>query len=166
MLNISLDLIPDVLLGPHFPSKKISTPMVVESFTNNVPSLQPPTTLDPAYDGDFEDYSAEVHEWLALILLESPRISKDDDIDPLLSRYVVTGDSVASSSLTKVTWQGFLSPMWAHKAFVQILLAIPQDGWFSYVLSGFSNGWFNECKTSTILKIPGSSCEYMLWEIA
>jgi ribonuclease P/MRP protein subunit RPP40 len=140
--------------------------MVLENITANVPMFSPPANIDPPYGDDFDYYLVEIHEWLALFLLGSPRIYKDDKIDPLLSRYSTPGDSITSTNLVKVTWQGFLSPMWAQKTFVQLLLTLPREAWFGYVVGGFSEGWFKECRSSTILKLPGVSNEYMLWDVA
>jgi ribonuclease P/MRP protein subunit RPP40 len=154
------------LLDSYFPSTKVCNPMVIENITTNVPNFRPPIAIDPANEGDFEDYSVDIHEWLALLLLQSPRINKYDKIDSLLSRYRAPGTSVTSIDLVKVTWQGFLSPMWAHKTFVEILLTLPGDGWFAFVVGGFSEGWFRNCRSSTMLKLPDASNEYMLWDIA
>ncbi|EPE25249.1 ribonuclease P 40kDa subunit [Glarea lozoyensis ATCC 20868] len=115
------------ILASHFPSAKVCNPMVIENFTCDVPNFRAPTDNIPANDGDFEDYSVDMYEWLALMLLQSPRTFKDDRIDPLLSRCRAPGISVTSSGLVKVTWQGFLSPMWAHKTFVEMLLTLPSD---------------------------------------
>jgi ribonuclease P/MRP protein subunit RPP40 len=165
LLNGSLVSTSD-FLDSHFPDRKVSTPVTTEKFSTNIPSLQPPTNADLLDRGEFEDYSVEIHEWLALFLLQSPRISKDDKIDLLLSRYSIPSGSIMTANLVKVTWQGFLSPMWAHKTFVQLILAVPQDRWFAYAVDGFSEGWRNECRSSTILKIPDVPNEYMLWDIA
>lgn len=131
-----------------------------------MPSLKPPTDTEPLYCGDFEDYAVDVHEWLSLVLLESPRTKSDDDIDPFLSRYVPPGDSFTNLKLVKVTWQGFMSPSWAHKSFVQTLLAVPQDTWFAYCVIGVDNGLFGEGKSCTILKLPDAPNEFVSWEVA
>jgi ribonuclease P/MRP protein subunit RPP40 len=154
------------ILDSHLPDRKVSTPVTIESFSADAPNFQPPTNTNLLGRGDFEEFSVEIHEWLALVLLQSPRISKDDKIDPLLSHYSTPTGSIMTTNLVKVTWQGFISPMWAHKTFVQFLLTVPQDRWFAYVVNGFSEGWLNECRSSTILKIPDGPNEYVLWDIA
>lgn len=131
-----------------------------------IPSLKPPKEVDPSYGADFEDYAVDIHEWLSLILLESPRINSSDNIDPFLSRYVPPGGSFTDSKLVKVTWQGFISASWAHKIFVQLLLAVPQDAWFAYCVVGFGDGPLGESKTCTILKLPDAPKEFVSWEIS
>lgn len=131
-----------------------------------MPSLKPPTELDPSYGADFEDYAVDTHEWLSLVLLGSPRINPDDKIDPFLSRYVPPGDTFTSSKLVKVTWRGFVSPSWVHKLFVHLLLAVPQDAWFAYAVVGFGGGPLGESENCTTLKLPDAPNEYVLWEVA
>jgi ribonuclease P/MRP protein subunit RPP40 len=128
--------------------------------------LKPPLEVEPSYGADFEDYAVDTHEWLSLVLLNSPRINPDDKIDPFLSRYVPPGPSFTNSKLVKVTWQGFISPSWAHKMFVKLLLAVPQAAWFAYFVVGFGDGPLGESKNCTTLKLPDAPNEYVLWEIA
>ena len=135
-------------------------------FHVKTPSLKPPTQVYSSYSADFEDYAVDIHEWLSLILLESPRINFDDKIDPFLSRYAPPGDSFFNSKLVKVTWQGFISPSWAHKTYIQMLLAVPQDEWFAYSVVGFGDGPLGESRTSTILKLPDAPNEFVSWEIS
>ncbi|TVY52871.1 Ribonuclease P protein subunit p40 [Lachnellula cervina] len=152
-------------LDPHFPVKKTVSPRLLQDLKVNRPSLEPPKEADPTYGADFEDYAIELQEWLALVLLESPRISPDDKIDPFLSRYAPPGNSQTNTKLVKLTWQGFLAPTWAHKAFVQVLLAAPQEAWFAYCVGGFGEGISGESKNCTILRLPNAPKEYILWEV-
>jgi len=153
-------------LDAHFPARQTVSPKLLQNINVNLPSLKPPTDVDPAYGADFEDYAVELQEWWALILLESPRVSPDDKIDPFLSRYAPPGDPHTNTKLVKLTWQGFLSPTWAHKTFVQIFLAAPQDSWFMYCVGSFSEGISGESKSCTILRLPDAPNEYVLWEVA
>ncbi len=131
-----------------------------------MPLIKPPTNSDSLYGADFEDYATDVQEWLSLVLLESPRVNSDDNIDPFLSRYVPPGDSFTNSKLIKVTWQGFISPSWVHKTFVQMLLCAPPDEWFACCVVGFGDGPLGESKACTILKLPDATKEFVLWEVA
>ncbi|KAL2067051.1 hypothetical protein VTL71DRAFT_1475 [Oculimacula yallundae] len=149
----------------HFPTTKTVSPEV-QKLQVNAPSLVPPTAADDSYGGEFEDYAVETQEWLSLILLDSPRINPDDKIDPYLSRYAPPGDTHTSSKVVKITWRGFLSPTWAHKMFVQILLATPGKGWFAYCIDGCGEGSPGHGKHCTILKVPDAQNEYVSWEIA
>lgn len=139
---------------------------MLEDIKVNMPSLEPPKDVDPTYGADFGDYAVELQEWLALLLLESPRIDPDDDIDPFLSRYAPPGDSYTNTKLVKITWQGFLAPTWAHKTFVQLLLAAPKDSLFVYCVRDFEEGISGHSRNCSILKLPDAPNEYVLWELA
>ena len=65
----------------------------------------------------------------------------------------------------KVTWEGFISPHWAHKTFVQALLTIPREAWFSYSVAGFGESWTGSGRNCKILKMPDAQDEYVLWEV-
>lgn len=149
----------------HFPVEK-TVSLAIQHLKVNVPSLHPPTEVDKSYGADFEDYAVETQEWLSLVLLNSPRIDPGDQIDPVLSRYVPPGDTLSSSKLVKITWRGFLSPSWAHKMFVELLLATPRTGWFTYCVDGFGEDSSGNGKHCMILKLPDTPREYVLWDIA
>jgi ribonuclease P/MRP protein subunit RPP40 len=149
----------------HFPTKVRVSPDINPNITVHAPSLKPPTKTTPEYDGDFEDFAVATHEWLSLISLGSPRIDPNDRIDPILSRYMPPGESTKSSKLVKVTWRGFLAPSWVHATFARLLLACPNNSWFSFYVCGFGEGWSSRGKDCTILKLPDSPKEYVLWEV-
>ena len=157
-------LTPDPL-DAHFPAKRTVSPVISQGIRVNLPVLNP-LSESASYGADFEDYAVEMHEWLSLALVESPRIRSDDDIDSFLSRYGPPGASTTSSTLVKITWQGFLSPSWAHNFFFQALLAAPQDTWFAYFVVGFGESLLGGSKDCTILKLPNAPNEYVLWEVA
>lgn len=108
----------------------------------------------------------ETHEWISLIALESPRIDPDDRIDSALSRYASPGSPTSRIKLVKITWRGLLSPTWAHRMFVKALLATPPNQWLTYVVGGFGKSWAGESRDCTILKVPDTTNEYVLWEVA
>jgi ribonucleases P/MRP protein subunit RPP40 len=130
-----------------------------------VPPLKPPVDANSGYGEDFEDFAVETHEWLSLISLDSPRVKADDNIDSFLSRYVSPADTTTSSNLVRITWRGFLSPSWAHNMFVQALLAVPSEAWFVCSLGGFGEAWHGGSEDCTILRVPNSPKEYLLWEV-
>jgi ribonucleases P/MRP protein subunit RPP40 len=155
-------------LEEHFPvvvtcSAKISTGLRVE-----IPVLQPPINPKDAFGDDFGNYAEEIYEWLSLIALESPRLSVDDCVDPFLSRYsppLRAGQANQGLELVKISWEGFISPSWAHRAFIQGLQAATPDMWFSFAVSGFSESLSTESTDTTILKLAGFASDYMLWEV-
>jgi ribonuclease P/MRP protein subunit RPP40 len=61
-------------------------------------------------------------EYLGLLSLDSPRLIKDDKIDPHLSRYEVPdfGAGVAVSDFVRVRWRGFITPSFVRDLFVLV----------------------------------------------
>lgn len=153
-------------LEAHFPVRVAVSPEITPDMKVNIPPLKPPTETSSEYGEEFEDFVAETHEWLSLISLDSPRITADDQIDSFLSRYVPPGGSSASSNLVRITWRGFLSPLWAHGAFVHALLVVPPKAWFVFSVGGVGEVWSGGSKDCTILRVPDAPKEYLLWEVA
>jgi ribonucleases P/MRP protein subunit RPP40 len=132
-----------------------------------MPVLRPSTSPDiTPYDSDFEDFAVDIHEWLSLISLQSPRIDPSDQIDSFLSRYAPPANVEAKASLVKVTWRGLMTSAWAYKTFVKALVAISRDAWFAYSVESYSEAWPEESKECMVLKVPDVSGEYVLWEPA
>lgn len=129
------------------------------------PPLKPLVGDAEVYAGDFEDFAFETLEWLSLVSLESPRVNSNDSVDSFLSRYRPAAGSSAVESLAKVTWEGFLTPSWAHKTFVQALRYAPRGAWFSFYIGGFSEEWSGDGHNCTILKVPDAPNEYVLWDV-
>jgi len=124
------------------------------------------------YQNDFNDHATEIYEWLSLISLSSPRVNAADQIDPFLSRYALPSSSATPEQyeLVKITWSGFLSAKWIHETFFNILLAngSVSNGktWFSYGVCGFHGSWSSDSRDGLILKLPGPSGEYILWDVS
>lgn len=143
-------------------------PTISEPVRVEIPQFQPPSESKDKFEDDFRDFAVDIYEWLSLICLESPRVDINDQIDPYLSRYVSPKPELLStetSELVKLAWQGFMSPIWAHKIFVETLLVATAKTWFSYTVSGFNEKIPDGIKDYTVLKLPGTSIEYLLWEI-
>jgi ribonuclease P/MRP protein subunit RPP40 len=93
------------------------------------PSVQiPPISSDEitsfTTEADRQNYLDDIAEWLALVSLESPRISANDDIDPYLSRYAVPEHQLAeppSSSIVRLQWHGLIPPAWTTQLFIRLL---------------------------------------------
>jgi ribonuclease P/MRP protein subunit RPP40 len=103
-----------------------------------------PQTLCPSFqlsedtsEEDVRDEATELLEWLSLAMSRSPRVQKDDGVDPFLCRYR-PAENTAPVDLVHYQWRGF-----APSAFVlKVLLAAVKasttsvEGWFA--LSGAS----------------------------
>ncbi|RKF79260.1 putative ribonuclease p 40kda subunit [Golovinomyces cichoracearum] len=150
-------------LDKHFPVKKTAIPQVTRDVIVQIPSLKPPIATDPEFNTDFYYYAMELHEWFSLVMLDSPRINKDDEIDPVLSRYSPPGQT-SVARLVKVVWRGFIPPPWIHRLFVEVFLATPREQWFTINVCGFPETVLGESKDSMILKPANKSREYVLWE--
>ncbi|KAM0133267.1 hypothetical protein ACHAO1_006366 [Botrytis cinerea] len=161
----SSPVLPSDPLSPHHPVKIACIPKVSSDFHVKRPEFKPPVENNRNYDEDFREFAVEIHEWLSLISLESPRVNSTDKVDPFLSRYDLPIGSDETEELVKVTWTGFIPPTWAHTTFIQILLAAPRNSWFSYYVGGFSDSWNGESKNCTILKLPDVPNDYVLWEV-
>jgi len=120
------------------------------------------------YEDDFSDFAVEIYEWLSMISLEALRVAPNDRIDPFLSRYsppAADPQKLGVTELIKINWKGFASSSWAHKIFVQALLAAKPGMWFSFTVLGFDESIRTGGGDCTILKLSGAQNEYMLWEV-
>lgn len=81
--------------------------------------------LTPPFSQVFSDFNAatvsdtvnaeaayEITEWLGLVVLQSPRVLRGDNIDSYLSRYVVPEGSIQVSSVRIINWQGLIGARW------------------------------------------------------
>jgi ribonucleases P/MRP protein subunit RPP40 len=131
-----------------------------------VPPLQPAAEfIEPGAREDLDCFSAELYEWLSLVRLGSPRIDPKDDINPFLSRYQTPG-SGDLAELYKISWQGYLSPIWCRDILVHVMATVPtKSSWFSFTTTTFSKGVAGNNAECTILRPPNSTGEYLMWEI-
>jgi ribonuclease P/MRP protein subunit RPP40 len=130
-----------------------------------MPKLSPDVgSLSTSGREDFEDFSTGVYEWLSLVRLQSPRIEVGDKIDPYLSRYQVP-ESEAESKICKISWQGFFAPYWSRQTLIDIITTLPPKSWFSFSTTTFSKGLAGDNAECTILRLPSSTGEYLMWEV-
>jgi ribonucleases P/MRP protein subunit RPP40 len=130
-----------------------------------MPDLNPPVeSIGPGGREDFENFSTELYEWLSLVRLESPRVQPGDKIDPYLCRYRVPGDE-EKAQICKISWQGFLSSSWTQQILIDLITALPPKTWFSFSTTTFSKGMAGDNSECTILRPPGRTNEYVMWEI-
>lgn len=133
-----------------------------------MPKLQPPEEAITGYANDFREFTADLYEWLSLVLLESPRITTGDKIDSYLSRYqhpASENDKQEQQDLVLVRWTGFMSADLAHKIFISASQKASSKMWLSFSVHGFSGSLVDDCRDCTILKLPGPANEYLLWEV-
>jgi ribonuclease P/MRP protein subunit RPP40 len=135
--------------------------------------------LSAVYD---EDEAMSLVEYLGLLSLDSPRLTKDDEIDPHLSRYEVPnfGAGVAVRDFVRVRWRGFITPTFVRDLFVVVTKEgfksktrgdVAQDvdmntgeevkkeeAWFSMSAQGFGGktGW-------TVMQFEGR--ETLTWQV-
>lgn len=115
-----------------------------------------------------EEVSIDLYEWLSMISLESPRLDVNDTADPYLSRYsppAPADESEGTTELIKVTWSGFLSARWAHGLLFEALTAVPKGNWVAFSVCGFTGGVVGDSRDMTLLKVPGTPAEYLMWQI-
>ncbi len=113
------------LLTPHHPNNRLCSFSEVRLDSVAVPKLEPPTWDGDLFKEDLEEYAVEIHEWLSLVRLESPRVNVNDQIDPFLSRYSIPGSSnypaEKPTELVRLRWEGFMSPSWVNTTFLTLL---------------------------------------------
>jgi ribonuclease P/MRP protein subunit RPP40 len=142
-------------------------PKISPSFEVAMPLLQPPQEPRGEYRDEFCDFAVEIYEWLSMITLESPRVTINDQIDPFLSRYVPpSADSTdTEGELIMITWEGLMPASWVHKVFVEVLLTATPNTWLSLVVSSFADNLPTDSRDCMVLKLPGASNGYMMWEV-
>ena len=75
--------------------------------------LHPPNNHNKDAATEFDEYVADVYEWLNMVSLPSPRINVADGIDPYLSRYEIPNtNQSAPQVLVRLRWRGLLPASW------------------------------------------------------
>jgi ribonuclease P/MRP protein subunit RPP40 len=86
------------------------------------PSFSETTFTEASSENILKEDSENLSEWLAMVALGSPRVSKDDNIDPYLSRYSVSDDGpVRTTNLVSLKWHGFVPASWVLDLFISLL---------------------------------------------
>ena len=98
-------------------------PIITEHSSILVPPLPGPEITDESREAaELEDHCNELSEWLAMVSLESPRVSVYDDVDPYLCRYSVPDlDNAKSTNLVSLKWHGLVPSRWIIELLVAIL---------------------------------------------
>ena len=106
-------------IAKHYPVTHICSPCLAISQTVLVPNLA--RSRGTSSDDEFEHWSLELYEWLGLVAAGSPRVLREDNVDPFLSRYQVP-DATAEQSLNMVTltWVGLIPASWIRALFMAL----------------------------------------------
>lgn len=113
---------PDVAQAPE-PQK---TPLdahhpfhhTVNPATTTLEGVKVPPLTQPPEDNDS---ALELHEWLGLVALRSPRVQATDSIDPFLCRYQVPNvENAATYDLVCIRWKGFIPSIWIRSLFIEL----------------------------------------------
>ncbi|KAM7203414.1 Ribonuclease P 40kDa (Rpp40) subunit domain containing protein [Naviculisporaceae sp. PSN 640] len=158
-------------LEKHNPTTITAHPTISQNLDTIIPDLK--VAVDPSLSTsrareEFEYLATDIYEWLSLVRLQSPRVQPGDQVDPYLCRYEVPGaldGELQQPKLCKITWQGFLPPSWARQTLIYITTLLQSRTWFSFSSTTFSRGLLGDNAECTILRLPGSGGEYLLWEI-
>lgn len=104
-------------ISAYHPIEKVCTPKIVWTEAEPQPSINLAYAVEtPAV---FDAWAIELHEWISLVVLGSPRILKNDIIDPFLCRYAVPGDiQPHNSGVVSIQWSGFIPAHWVRSLFV------------------------------------------------
>ena len=104
-------------IAKHYPVTHICSPHLATSQAVLVPNLAHPHCTS-SHD-EFEHWSLETYEWLSLVAGGSPRVLREDTVDPFLSRYQVPDASAEKSlNLVTLTWVGLVPASWIRTLFV------------------------------------------------
>ncbi|KAJ6782631.1 hypothetical protein PWT90_00184 [Aphanocladium album] len=139
-------------------SAKLTTSQIKthQVITQSMPSFQ---------DGLEADTAADLYEWLSLVRLGSPRVLHNDTIDPYLSRYIVPDSAPGETSVSRTSWDGVFSSSWVSNLVSTLFAACPEDSWLVISATDMPAGGLGGKSEITVLKPPGQSSRYLMWDI-
>lgn len=106
----------------HHPQIVDCSPALVRHPGTLAPPIEGTDLNEDVPEEDLRDRCDSLCEWLALVSLDSPRVSADDSIDPYLSRYEVpNADKAAPSNLVSIKWHGLIPSQWITQLFIFLL---------------------------------------------
>ena len=107
------------LIAKHYPVTHNCSPHLATSRAVLVPNLAD-SHRTSSHD-EFEHWSLEIYEWLSLVAGGSPRVLREDTVDPFLSRYQVPDANAENSlNLVTLTWVGLISASWIRTLFIAL----------------------------------------------
>ena len=141
-------------------------PTVGRSAQINMPNLKP--TREAISDREeFEEFAMDTYEWISMMRIQSPRIEVANNVDAYVSSYEVPCQhgAVETTSVCKVSWQGFLSPYWVQDTLMRLFMSVPSKSWLAFTSGAISNCSKADNSEVTVLRPPNSPGEYVMWEI-
>ncbi|GIK03148.1 hypothetical protein Aspvir_007217 [Aspergillus viridinutans] len=126
------------------------------------PSFCETTFTEASSEHILKEDSENLSEWLAMVALGSPRVSKDDNIDPYLSRYSVPDDGpLRSTNLVSLKWHGFVTASWILDLFISVLRetaskSSPASTWFALSSSALGREAVEAKDGYTVMLLPRS----------
>ncbi|GKZ99969.1 ribonuclease P protein subunit p40 [Aspergillus niger] len=136
-------------------------PILTEHSNIIVPPLPGAEITDESRGAaELEDHCNELSEWLAMVSLESPRVSAHDDVDPYLCRYSVPdSDNAKSTSLVSLKWQGLVPSRWIIELLVALLKetapkSLAPYAWFALSASALGREAVEARDGYTVMVLP------------
>ncbi|GAA83649.1 ribonuclease P protein subunit p40 [Aspergillus luchuensis IFO 4308] len=136
-------------------------PLITEHSNILVPRLPGPEITNESREAaELEDHCNELSEWLAMVSLQSPRVSVYDDVDPYLCRYSVPdSDNAKPTSLFSLKWHGLVPSRWIIELLVAILKetapkSIAPYAWFALSASALGREAVEARDGYTVMVLP------------
>lgn len=179
-------------IAAHHPIAKTCAPKI----TKRDRIIQPHFTVkDTEVAAILEAKAIEFHEWLSLVVLSSPRVQEDDNVDSYLCRYAVPDDEpTVISGVVLIHWSGLLPASWIRQLLAELSghykknENVCSNPWFALSSHAFHTEVINGQDGYTILRAPAwemgeqarcnsaeavakdlvktSKEEYILWEFS
>ncbi|KKK14256.1 hypothetical protein P175DRAFT_0504281 [Aspergillus ochraceoroseus IBT 24754] len=132
----------------------------------STPSFHEWKITEESLEPHLKDSCGDIAEWLAMVSLESGRVSANDDIDSYLSRYDAPEIGEAGScDLVSLKWRGFIPPKWITQLFITLCREttsqkVGSSVWFSLSASALGRDAVESKDGYTIMVLPPgrSSC--------
>lgn len=97
-------------------------PFRIEQRRVLTPNLQGSILSESTAEDEIQEKCGSLAEWIAMVQLQSPRVSADETVDPYLCRYSVPDhESSQPSDLVCLKWHGLISNNWAIQLFHTLL---------------------------------------------
>ncbi|PWY95071.1 hypothetical protein BO94DRAFT_456164 [Aspergillus sclerotioniger CBS 115572] len=153
----------DLSLKGNHPQIINCEPVITERLNTLVPPFQGINITEETSSAQLEDHCNEISEWLALVSLESPRVTAADDVDPYLCRYSVPdSDDAKPSNLVTLKWRGLIPSRWIMQLFVALIRETAPKGndasaWFALSSSALGKEAVEGYDGYTVMVLPAST---------